>query len=347
MGCRKLNIINKEFLEFGFYLSVNQVSRRLESYRYSFNGKEKDSEGMGGGQSTYDYGFRIYNPAIARFLSVDPLSKELPWNSTYSFAENDVIRSIDLEGAEKYVVIRIWNDGKYFGTLALYLPDIEQIRLYRGDHPNANSTMILNLDLTNDQIQTLRGDIFVYREVAGVREPYKLTNAVNHILFDFREYERSTSRRPLEDASFVSESANLSERRLCEQDEAKYNRGDRGHNMRRPLEKFAFYNFDKINTESLSADILSVYSDFLENNPDYNISVTGNTDKFGTEAYNLNLGYKRANDVKSFLSDQGILKTRMSVYSNGEGQADQTVSSPDDEQAKLDRNVKIQWEPNR
>jgi hypothetical protein len=47
---------------------------------------------------------RIYDPRLGRFLSVDPLTKEYPWNSTYAFAENDVIRCIDLEGAEKYIV---------------------------------------------------------------------------------------------------------------------------------------------------------------------------------------------------------------------------------------------------
>lgn len=55
--------------------------------------------------TAYDYGFRIYNPGIARFLSVDPLTKGYPWNSTYAFAENDVIRSIDLDGLEKCVVV--------------------------------------------------------------------------------------------------------------------------------------------------------------------------------------------------------------------------------------------------
>ena len=45
--------------------------------RYGFNGKEKDDDIQG--QTVYDYGFRIYNPAIAKFLSVDPLTKEYPW----------------------------------------------------------------------------------------------------------------------------------------------------------------------------------------------------------------------------------------------------------------------------
>jgi RHS repeat-associated protein len=99
---------NKHFAK-GYYLP--DISNSLKycnsdtnehngCYRYSFNGKEKDSEGMGGGQSTYDYGFRIYNPAIARFLSVDPLTKTFPWYTPYQFAGNKPIRYIDLDGLE-------------------------------------------------------------------------------------------------------------------------------------------------------------------------------------------------------------------------------------------------------
>ncbi|MDQ3394890.1 MAG: hypothetical protein M3512_12365, partial [Bacteroidota bacterium] len=73
----------------------------LRSYRYGFNGKEKDPEGMGGGGSTYDYGFRIYNPQIARFLSVDPLFQSYPWYTPYQFAGNNPIWAIDLDGLEE------------------------------------------------------------------------------------------------------------------------------------------------------------------------------------------------------------------------------------------------------
>jgi len=38
-------------------------------YRYGFNGKEKDGSGEWG-NTVYDYGFRIYNPRIGRFLSL-------------------------------------------------------------------------------------------------------------------------------------------------------------------------------------------------------------------------------------------------------------------------------------
>ena len=72
-------------------------------YRYGFNGKERDKEWGGG--ATYDYGFRIYNAQIGKFLSVDPLAKSFPWNSSYSYAENQVIWAIDLDGLERFVIV--------------------------------------------------------------------------------------------------------------------------------------------------------------------------------------------------------------------------------------------------
>jgi len=72
-----------------------------------FNGKERDSPGLGGGGYTYYYGCRIYNPSVAEFLSVDPMAISFPWKSPYAFAENDVIRSIDLEGHEKLIMTKV------------------------------------------------------------------------------------------------------------------------------------------------------------------------------------------------------------------------------------------------
>jgi len=41
------------------------------SYRFGFNGQEKDDELKGEGNS-YDFGARIYNPRLGIFLSPDP-----------------------------------------------------------------------------------------------------------------------------------------------------------------------------------------------------------------------------------------------------------------------------------
>lgn len=72
-----------------------------DKYRFGFNGKENDNEVKGTGNQQ-DYGMRIYDPRLGRFLSVDPLSKEFPWNSPFSFAEGSPIENIDLDGSEKY-----------------------------------------------------------------------------------------------------------------------------------------------------------------------------------------------------------------------------------------------------
>tara|TARA_R110001592_G_scaffold178589_2_gene419720 strand:- start:568 stop:1635 length:1068 start_codon:yes stop_codon:yes gene_type:complete len=68
-------------------------------YRYGFNGKEKDDEVKGNGNS-YDYGFRIYDSRLGKFLSVDPLSQNFPWWTPYQFAGNTPIQAIDLDGLE-------------------------------------------------------------------------------------------------------------------------------------------------------------------------------------------------------------------------------------------------------
>ena len=68
---------------------------------YGFNGMEKDDEWLGGAVS---FKFRVYDSRICKFLSVDPLASDYCWNSTYAFAENQVIWAIDLEGLEKYII---------------------------------------------------------------------------------------------------------------------------------------------------------------------------------------------------------------------------------------------------
>ena len=75
-----------------------------DAYRYGFNGKEKDDEVKGEG-AQYDYGFRIYDPRVSRFLSLDPLFKSYPWFTPYQFAGNSPIWAIDLDGLESKIVI--------------------------------------------------------------------------------------------------------------------------------------------------------------------------------------------------------------------------------------------------
>lgn len=69
-------------------------------YRYGFNGKENDNEVKGVGNQQ-DYGMRVYDPRIGKFLSVDPLTKSYPELSVYQYASNSPIANIDIDGLEQ------------------------------------------------------------------------------------------------------------------------------------------------------------------------------------------------------------------------------------------------------
>ncbi len=111
-----------------FGLQMEGRTLESESYRYGFNGKEKDESGEWGDLTHYDYGFRIYNPGLGRFLSVDPLTKSYPWYTPYQFAGNKPTRFIDLDGKEEWdLMLEEYIDNKYGGT---YQHVIDNIYLY-------------------------------------------------------------------------------------------------------------------------------------------------------------------------------------------------------------------------
>ena len=70
-----------------------------DSYRYGFQGQEKDDEVKGEGNSV-NYKYRMHDPRLGRFFAVDPLAAKYPHNSVYAFSENMVVHMIELEGLE-------------------------------------------------------------------------------------------------------------------------------------------------------------------------------------------------------------------------------------------------------
>lgn len=103
--------------------------------RYGFNGKENDNEVKGDGNQI-DYGNRIYDSRLGRFLSVDPLQKNFPALLPYQFCGDNPIATIDLDGLEPVAI----NPGTK--TLILVLQG------YGGDPPD-NNTQASNAAKTN------------------------------------------------------------------------------------------------------------------------------------------------------------------------------------------------------
>jgi RHS repeat-associated protein len=87
-----------DYYPFGMTMPGRTFSANSTSYRYGFNGKENDGSAFS--TIVQDYGFRIYNPAIGKFLSVDPLTEKYPYYTPYQFAGNMPIWATDLDGAE-------------------------------------------------------------------------------------------------------------------------------------------------------------------------------------------------------------------------------------------------------
>jgi peptidoglycan-associated lipoprotein len=81
-----------------------------------------------------------------------------------------------------------------------------------------------------------------------------------------------------------------------------------------------FFEFDSALLTDQARQILLQKADFLRSRADLTVTVEGHCDERGTEAYNMALGQRRAESVKSFLADMGIRVDRLNTISYGEEQ---------------------------
>jgi RHS repeat-associated protein len=108
-----------------FGMLMTERSFSSESYRYGFNGQEKDDEIKGSGNSI-NYLARIYDTRLGKFLSVDPLTRSYPELSPYQFASNTPIWAIDLDGLEAWKTTSVWTKEKVAAFQKYVKPKIEQ-----------------------------------------------------------------------------------------------------------------------------------------------------------------------------------------------------------------------------
>jgi peptidoglycan-associated lipoprotein len=77
------------------------------------------------------------------------------------------------------------------------------------------------------------------------------------------------------------------------------------------------FAFDSFSLDTPSKGVLKNNADILKKNPGVKIQIEGHTDARGGVQYNIALGEKRANAVRSYLTDMGINGDRITTVSFG------------------------------
>ncbi|WP_414600867.1 peptidoglycan-associated lipoprotein Pal [Actinobacillus porcinus] len=77
-----------------------------------------------------------------------------------------------------------------------------------------------------------------------------------------------------------------------------------------------YFDFDKFDIKAESAQLLDAHAAYLTATPAAKVLVEGNTDERGTPEYNIALGQRRADAVKSYLATKGA--NNVSTVSYGE-----------------------------
>ena len=150
---------------------------------YSFNGKEKDDEVYGDGNS-YDFDARMLDPRLGRWLSVDPKHYKYPSYSPYHYGYDSPIITIDIDGAENVVVIGgmdlaagAKDKYKFINT------GLKKVDEHNESEPNEKTTIVLfTAGMTKEQrievyqaVMALELDVNIVQVASGDQ----LTNYLN------------------------------------------------------------------------------------------------------------------------------------------------------------------------
>jgi len=107
MGCLRLTYCKIEPTLKVAYKNLKISNKSCaEFYRYSFNGMEKDNEVKGEGNS-YDFGARMLDARVGRWLCTDALEAKYPDLNPYNFVNNMPTIAIDPDGNRIIIIVEV------------------------------------------------------------------------------------------------------------------------------------------------------------------------------------------------------------------------------------------------
>jgi len=141
-------------------------------YRYGFQAQEQDAELWEG---AVNYKYRVEDPRLGRFFSVDPLNAKYPFYSSYQFSGNRLIDSVELEGLEPGSY-----EEKHPGRVLVIV-----VQGYEGKDPPLLKTQVKNNPFAKDD----PGDL---NKISDIEE-------LNDQMFDVFQFSSADSERTKDD----------------------------------------------------------------------------------------------------------------------------------------------------
>lgn len=83
-------------------------------------------------------------------------------------------------------------------------------------------------------------------------------------------------------------------------------------------ERSVYFDLDSFVIKEEYRQLVTAHSDFLKKNPQRKVTIEGNTDERGSREYNLALGQKRSEAVKSMMRVLGVPENQLEAVSFGE-----------------------------
>jgi RHS repeat-associated protein len=146
---------------------------QIDKYRYGYQGSEKDDEIKGGGNS-YTTEFRMLDPRLGRWLSIDPLSAKYPGMSPYNSMNNNPITTNDIKGLEGTDWIKkkgsnIWEYHSGVQSQAGATARFGEGTQYKDDGEtfsgSRNGQNVGTVTLHNGGLQTYEGGSYVSKDI--------------------------------------------------------------------------------------------------------------------------------------------------------------------------------------
>jgi len=132
------------------------------------------------------------------------------------------------------------------------------------------------------------------------------------------EANQSTTATPVSSASGTRAPGSSANASAARQPGAAYGKSAGSAALSAPDTHTVYYDFDKYDLKPEFRSVVEANAKYLNANTRQSVTIEGNCDERGSREYNLALGQRRADAVKSMLKLLGVSESRMETVSYGE-----------------------------